>query len=86
MHLYSFATSAQFSSKNAYTFGPATDGYSAWRYSDYAQQTAYTVYHLALRLSYTWVSNAYAYNTQYYAYISWYYESFATAYAYNCAH
>jgi hypothetical protein len=83
----SLASSAQLYSNFAYTFGAATYGYSAWRYSTYAQETAYTVYYLALRLSYTWVPNAYAYYSQYYAYYSWYYAYyFANVYAYNCAH
>ena len=74
-------------SNYAYSYSMATYGYSAWGYTTYAQETAYTVNYLALRLSNTWVPNTYAYYTQYYAYITWYYAYyFANVYAYNCAH
>ena len=83
----SLAFSAQFYSNFAYTFGSARYGYDAWMYTTYAQETAYTVNYLALRLSNTWVPNAYAYYTQYYTYLIWYYSYyFANVYAYNCAH
>ena len=74
-------------SNYAYSYSRATYGNSAWRYTTYAQETAYTVNYLARLLSYNWVPNDYAYHTQYYTYWSWYYAYYlANVYAYNCAH
>jgi hypothetical protein len=83
----SLAFGAQLYSNYAYSYSRATYGNSAWRYTTYAQETAYTVNYLARLLSYNWVPNDYAYYSQYYAYWLWYYAYYlANVYAYNCAH